>query len=63
VDKDISVEVTIGLRCPFCREDSFDHIGLKTHLMVDCDAFEQTELGNTFRFETTRDRSRAATDK
>ena len=44
--------------CPFCGENDFDLIGLKTHLQVDCDVFERTKIGNTFRFETAADRRR-----
>jgi len=48
-----------AIQCPFCGEVGFDLVGLKTHLAVDCDAFERTDLANTFRFESAADRVRA----
>ena len=36
------------MRCPFCGEDDFDSIGLKTHLIRgDCDAFEALPITHT----------------
>jgi hypothetical protein len=32
--------------CPYCGEDGFDLIGLKTHLLNDCKQFEETETFN-----------------
>lgn len=32
------------LTCPFCKEDDFDAIGLKTHLMYYCDKYDDVPL-------------------
>ena len=38
----------IVVSCPFCGEDDFDLIGLKSHLR-DCDAYQEIEtLGRIF---------------
>lgn len=29
--------------CPFCAEDGFDHVGLKTHLLTCCQAWPQAD--------------------
>jgi hypothetical protein len=29
--------------CPFCKEPDFDLIGLKSHLLKDCEQFDNTE--------------------
>lgn len=34
-----------GLSCPFCKDNDFDSIGLKSHLSYGhCEVFEATEL-------------------
>lgn len=31
------------MNCPFCGEPDFDLVGLKGHLLFDCQVFESTE--------------------
>lgn len=31
------------IKCPFCGEDDFDLIGLKSHLINHCETFRDTE--------------------
>ena len=33
----------VNLTCPFCQETDFDEIGLKKHILFDCDAFRDVE--------------------
>lgn len=43
----ISEEIVI---CPFCKEDNFDFIGLKSHLVNgDCEIFNRTNVSNLRR--------------
>ena len=37
------VENKSDLTCPFCGETEFDQIGLKSHLLHDCNTFHETE--------------------
>ncbi len=40
--------MTEYLICPFCKEDDFDLVGLKTHLWCNhCDIFNKTEVDTT----------------
>ena len=32
----------IEIVCPFCKEDNFDLIGLKNHLLNQCEEFQET---------------------
>lgn len=33
------------IKCPWCREDGFDLIGLKSHVLKsECEVFEATEM-------------------
>jgi hypothetical protein len=34
------------LTCPFCKEEDFDLIGLKYHLLSYCEVFESTPLSH-----------------
>jgi hypothetical protein len=33
----------VSLVCPYCAEPDFDLVGLKSHLLCDCEVFENTE--------------------
>lgn len=30
------------IKCPYCSEPDFDDVGLKSHLLNDCDVFRET---------------------
>ncbi len=34
----------MDVKCPFCGEDGFDVIGLKGHLVYDCDKYDELEV-------------------
>ena len=44
--KEAELKMKDLIDCPYCGEDSFDLIGLKTHLLNDCKQFEETETFN-----------------
>lgn len=35
--------------CPFCKEEGFDLVGLKGHLQMHCEAFDNAETPNEER--------------
>lgn len=37
-------ETKQDIKCSFCNEDDFDLIGLKSHLIQDCEIFENTKI-------------------
>jgi hypothetical protein len=44
-DKVISLKSKLAEvnNCPFCKQEDFDLIGLKYHLLTHCQAFDETE--------------------
>lgn len=46
--------------CPFCKEDDFDAVGLKSHLINYCDIFEivpspWSEEAKTWKLENVKE--------
>ena len=49
----VAVTVEAIVRCPFCGEEGFDFVGLKSHLQHgDCEPFENTELASRIFLRT-----------
>ncbi len=36
------IDKETDIQCPFCQENGFDLMGLKEHLLTDCEAFKRT---------------------
>ena len=39
-------QIDDNLECPFCRENGFDLIGLKNHLIRYCDEFNNLDISS-----------------